>query len=82
MCENRRVGERCSAADDRCGELRPADRATPTERRMSQARPTLVYDGNCGICRYWVNYWQELTGDAAVYRPYQEAAADFPAIQW
>ena len=47
---------------------------------MSPARPTLVYDGDCGICRYWVDYWQALTGDRVVYRPYQEAAADFPAI--
>ena len=25
---------------------------------MSDTRPTLVYDGDCGICRYWVDYWQ------------------------
>ncbi|HEX5851489.1 MAG TPA: DCC1-like thiol-disulfide oxidoreductase family protein, partial [Solirubrobacteraceae bacterium] len=43
-------------------------------------RPTLVYDGDCGICRYWVNYWQGLTGTRVDYRPYQEAAADFPEI--
>jgi predicted DCC family thiol-disulfide oxidoreductase YuxK len=47
---------------------------------MSEARPTLVYDGDCGICRYWVNYWQGLTHERVVYRPYQEAAVDFPAI--
>ena len=44
------------------------------------AVPTLVFDGDCGICRYWVSYWQELTGGAIAYRPYQDAAADFPAI--
>jgi predicted DCC family thiol-disulfide oxidoreductase YuxK len=44
------------------------------------ARATLVYDGDCGICRYWVEYWRSLTGERVVYRPYQEAAADFPAI--
>ena len=47
---------------------------------MSAGRPTLVYDGDCGICRYWVDYWQGLTGDRIVYRPYQEAASDFPDI--
>jgi predicted DCC family thiol-disulfide oxidoreductase YuxK len=47
---------------------------------MSPGPPTLVFDGDCGICRYWINYWQELTGGRVVYRPYQEAAADFPAI--
>ena len=49
---------------------------------MSQAHPTptFVYDGDCGICRYWVNYWQGLTGERIRYRPYQEAAEDFPEI--
>jgi len=47
---------------------------------MAETRPTLVYDGDCGICRYWVEYWQRLTGERVVYRPYQEAARDFPAI--
>jgi predicted DCC family thiol-disulfide oxidoreductase YuxK len=47
---------------------------------MSQSLPTLIYDGDCAICRYWVTYWRELVGEAAVFRPYQEAAADFPAI--
>ena len=47
----------------------------PAERRA-----TLVYDGDCGICRYWVDYWKQLTGDQVLYRAYQEAAGDFPAI--
>jgi predicted DCC family thiol-disulfide oxidoreductase YuxK len=47
---------------------------------MSQGPSTLVYDGDCGICRYWVTYWRELTGENVSYRPYQEAAAVFPAI--
>ena len=42
--------------------------------------PTLVYDGDCAICRRWVDYWRELTGEGVLYRAYQEAAADFPAI--
>jgi len=47
---------------------------------MPEQFPTLVYDGDCGICRYWVNYWHELTGERVAFRPYQEAAVDFPAI--
>jgi predicted DCC family thiol-disulfide oxidoreductase YuxK len=47
---------------------------------MSEARDTLVYDGDCGICRSWVNYWERQTGGRVVYRPYQEAASDFPTI--
>ena len=47
---------------------------------MSQQAPTLIFDGDCSICRYWVAYWRELTGERVIYRPFQEAAADFPAI--
>ena len=42
--------------------------------------PTLIYDGDCGICRYWVDYWKDWTGESVDYRTYQEAAADFPII--
>jgi len=47
---------------------------------MPYERPTLVFDGACGICRTWVDYWRQLTGTRVDYRPYQEAAADFPQI--
>ena len=47
---------------------------------MDESASTLVYDGDCGICRYWVDYWRGLTGERVRYRPYQEAAADFPQI--
>jgi predicted DCC family thiol-disulfide oxidoreductase YuxK len=47
---------------------------------MSDARPTLVYDGDCGICRYWVTYWKGLTNGRVDYRAYQDAASDYPAI--
>ncbi len=43
-------------------------------------RPLLVYDGDCGFCVYWARYWQKLTGDGVDYRPYQEVAAQYPAI--
>ena len=44
---------------------------------MSEVRETLVYDGDCDVCRYWVEYWKRQTGGRVVYRPYQEAASDF-----
>jgi predicted DCC family thiol-disulfide oxidoreductase YuxK len=47
---------------------------------MAETRPTFVFDGDCGICRTWVDYWRGLTGERVIYRPYQEAAADFPQI--
>jgi predicted DCC family thiol-disulfide oxidoreductase YuxK len=48
---------------------------------MSEARDTLVYDGDCEICRYWVEYWKRQTGEHVLYRPYQEAGSDFPTIK-
>lgn len=47
---------------------------------MSDSRPILLYDGDCGICRTWVVYWQALTGECVVYRPYQQAGDAFPMI--
>src|SRR5665213_2724975 len=47
---------------------------------MSAPQSTLLFDGACGICRTWVAYWRALTGDRILYRPYQDAAAEFPAI--
>ena len=49
-------------------------------RPVPSVRPTLVFDGECGICRTWVDYWHKLTGDAVCYRPYQGAARDYPQI--
>jgi len=46
----------------------------------SREKPVLIFDGDCGICRYWVDYWHKLTGDTVEYRPYQEVAADYPDI--
>jgi predicted DCC family thiol-disulfide oxidoreductase YuxK len=49
-------------------------------RDMKQLRPMFVFDGDCGICRTWVDYWGQLTGEKVTYRTYQDAAGDFPAI--
>ncbi len=47
---------------------------------MDARTPLLIYDGDCGFCSYWARYWQKLTGDRVRYQPYQEVAAQFPAI--
>ena len=46
----------------------------------NQMPATLLFDGECGICREWVRYWQQLTGNKIIYRPYQEAVPDYPNI--
>ena len=43
---------------------------------MSEFR--LVFDGNCGFCRYTVDYARALTGDRVEYRPYQEVFEEYP----
>jgi len=47
---------------------------------IAPVEATFVFDGACGICRTWVDYWRQLTGDRVVYRPYQATTAEFPAI--
>jgi predicted DCC family thiol-disulfide oxidoreductase YuxK len=42
--------------------------------------PLLIFDGDCGFCRIWVDYWKRLTGDRVAYEPYQTAAGHFPGI--
>jgi predicted DCC family thiol-disulfide oxidoreductase YuxK len=54
--------------------------ANAAETPVARARPLLVYDGDCGFCGYSVRYWKKLTGDRVDYRPYQEMAAQYPAI--
>jgi predicted DCC family thiol-disulfide oxidoreductase YuxK len=42
--------------------------------------PLLIYDGDCGFCRLWIERWKTLTGERVEYRPYQEVASRFPEI--
>jgi len=44
------------------------------------SKPLLVFDGNCGFCRLWIDRWKHLTGDRVDYSPFQEAAGRFPNI--
>lgn len=43
-------------------------------------KPRLVFDGDCGFCRYTVRYAERVTGDAVEYRPYQEVAGEYPEL--
>jgi len=43
-------------------------------------RPLLLFDGDCGFCKYWARYWQKLTGEQVDYRPYQAVAPEYPQI--
>ena len=45
-------------------------------------KPQVIYDGECGICSEWVAHWRQLTGAEIEYRPFQQAADDYPEIGW
>ncbi|MAN59945.1 MAG: thiol-disulfide oxidoreductase [Flavobacteriaceae bacterium] len=40
----------------------------------------LVWDGECGFCRYWVTRWQHLTKGRIQFEIYQDVASQFPDI--
>src|SRR5579872_7333648 len=42
--------------------------------------PLLIFDGDCGFCRIWVDYSRQLTGDRVEYAPFQEVAGQFPEV--
>lgn len=42
--------------------------------------PLMLYDGKCGFCKYWVIKWKKISGLGVDFRPYQEAAHEFPDI--
>ncbi len=44
------------------------------------SKPMLVWDGECGFCRYWVTHWKSKTDDRIDYKTYQEVAENFPDI--
>ncbi|HZI93308.1 MAG TPA: lipase maturation factor family protein [Patescibacteria group bacterium] len=52
--------------------IRVAD--PPTER------PLLIFDGDCGFCRLWINRWRQMTRDGVAYATSQEIANRYPGI--
>lgn len=43
-------------------------------------RPLLIFDGDCGFCRAWIENWKRLTGERVRYAPFQDAAEQFPQV--
>ncbi len=40
----------------------------------------VIFDGQCGFCRIWIEYWKKLTGDRLDYAPSEEVGAQYPQI--
>src|SRR6266508_2798269 len=43
-------------------------------------KPLLLFDGDCGFCKRWVERWKSLTGHRVDFAPSQEAGPRFPEI--
>ncbi|HET7451829.1 MAG TPA: lipase maturation factor family protein [Thermoanaerobaculia bacterium] len=43
-------------------------------------RPLVIFDGDCGFCRYWVERWRGRLDGRADFEPFQAAAARFPEL--
>jgi predicted DCC family thiol-disulfide oxidoreductase YuxK len=47
---------------------------------VQRDKPLLIYDGRCGFCKIWIDYWKQLTGDRMEYAASQDVADQFPRI--
>jgi predicted DCC family thiol-disulfide oxidoreductase YuxK len=47
---------------------------------VSSSKPLLIYDGKCGFCKIWIDYWRKLTGERVEYAPSQEVGEQYPQI--
>jgi predicted DCC family thiol-disulfide oxidoreductase YuxK len=52
----------------------------PKNETQFLARPLLIWDGNCGFCKYWVMRWDRMTGDTVDYAPYQQVEDRFESL--
>ena len=53
---------------------RPLRVASPPEK------PLVIFDGDCGFCRFWIGRWRSISADRLDYAPYQDVAARFPEV--
>ena len=54
----------------------------PAPRRVADppVRPLVVFDGDCGFCRFWIERWKRTSGNHLDYAPYQVTASRCPEI--
>jgi lipase maturation factor 1 len=50
------------------------------DRMSDAAKAVLLFDGDCGFCRHWIERWRGKTGGRVEYAPYQEAGSRFPQL--
>jgi predicted DCC family thiol-disulfide oxidoreductase YuxK len=42
--------------------------------------PLVIFDGQCGFCRIWIEYWKALTDGGVAYAASQEVGSLYPQI--
>jgi predicted DCC family thiol-disulfide oxidoreductase YuxK len=47
---------------------------------VTSSKPLLIYDGRCGFCKIWIDYWRKLTGDRVEYAASQDVGERYPQI--
>lgn len=44
------------------------------------AEASMIWDGTCAFCEYWINYWQDLSQDEFQFIAYQDLNSQFSDI--
>ncbi len=42
--------------------------------------PLLIFDGRCGFCRIWIEYWKAITGGRVADAASQDVGGSYPQI--
>src|SRR5690606_26091739 len=43
-------------------------------------KPMMVWDGECGFCKYWITRWKSKTDDRIEYQTFQQVAENYKDI--
>ena len=46
----------------------------PTEK------PMMVWDGECGFCKFWITHWQSKSNETITFKTYQEVSGKYADI--
>jgi predicted DCC family thiol-disulfide oxidoreductase YuxK len=72
MSESQDANPNISQPEDSAGDSSVQNR--------SRMRPLLIFDGDCGFCRFWVDAWRVKVKDKIDFAPFQEVSGEFPEI--
>ena len=47
---------------------------------MDDSHPRFIFDGECGVCRFWMRRWRAKLGDRVEFQPFQDVHKQYPDI--